>query len=275
MNELDPNLTASQTQTEDEVPQPPTPSPQPPAPDPPWGLRELFHVVAFFVTAFLLSNFTAALLYSALSGHVGGLPKLTQLTGDARFILPVQFLAYVLTVGFIYLMVTWKYRRRFWETIRWKTVGERTSLFLTAGVMLAFASQLIPVLFPSDRPLPIEKLFNSPTSGYLLAAFGILIAPFVEELVFRGMMYPVFERHLGLMLAVVLTAALFAAIHAPQLGKGWPQVTAIFVVGLALSYARGRTGSLVPAYLIHLSYNSTLFVLLYISTEHFRKLPGG
>ena len=267
MNELDPNLTAPQTQTEPEVS-------EIPAPDPPWGFRDLAYVVAFTVTALLLSHLAAALIYTLLRWRVGGLPKLTQLAGDARFILPVQFVAYVLTVGFIYLMVTWKYRRRFWEAVRWKAVGEQTSLFLTAGVMLAFASQLIPVLFPSDRPLPIEKLFNSPTSGYLLAAFGILIAPFVEELVFRGVMYPVFERRLGLMLAVVLTAALFAAIHAPQLGRGWPQVTAIFVVGLALSYARGRTGSLVPAYLIHLSYNSTLFVLLYISTDHFRKLPS-
>lgn len=251
------------------------PNPQPPIPnpvaDPPWGIRDLLQVALFIFTAVLLSQTVGYLLFRYFSGDpslgIGGT------TEDVRFVLPVQLAAYGLTVGFVFLMIEGKYNRNFWEAIRWRSVGGRAPLFLLAGIALAFASQLVPVLFPSERHLPIEKLFTGPLSGYLLAGFGVGIAPFVEELIFRGVVYPVLEVRWGLEAAVLSTAALFAAIHAPQLGGGLPQVGYIFLVGVALSYARGRTGNLVPPYLIHVSYNATLFTALYLSSEGFRKFP--
>jgi hypothetical protein len=140
--------------------------------------------------------------------------------------------------------------------------------------MLALLAQLIFYLSPTENELPIEKLFTSPEAGYVLAVFGIGVAPFVEELVFRGFFYPVFERRWGLGPAVLLTALLFAVIHAAQLWGGWQELAAIFIVGLVFSYSRGKTGSLVPSYLMHLGYNAALFVSLYFSTDGFQKLQG-
>ena len=139
---------------------------------------------------------------------------------------------------------------------------------------MASLAQLLFYLSPSEKELPIEKLFTSPAAGYLLTAFGICVAPFVEELVFRGFFYPVFERLWGFVTAVVVTGLLFALIHASQLWGGWREIAAIFVVGLTLSYFRGKTGSLVPSFLMHLAYNTALFVSLYFSTDHFRALNG-
>ena len=119
--------------------------------------------------------------------------------------------------------------------------------------------------------MPIEKLFNGPLAGYLLAVFGIGVAPFVEELLFRGLIYPVLEHRWGMEPAVLTTAGLFASIHIQQLDGAWPQVGVIFLVGVVLSYARGRTGSLAPSYLMHLSYNSTLFVAIFLSSEGFHR----
>jgi membrane protease YdiL (CAAX protease family) len=51
-------------------------------------------------------------------------------------------------------------------------------------------------------------------------------------------------------------------------------MAAIYCVGVALSYTRGKTGSLLPAYLMHLGYNATLFVSLYLTTDQFRALQG-
>jgi membrane protease YdiL (CAAX protease family) len=53
---------------------------------------------------------------------------------------------------------------------------------------------------------------------------------------------------------------------------GWEEIGAIFVVGVAFSYTRGKTGSLAPSYLMHLGYNMALFASLYLSTDGFRTL---
>jgi membrane protease YdiL (CAAX protease family) len=193
---------------------------------------------------------------------------------DARFQLPVQFLSYSLVVTFIFLTARVKYHRGFLDAIQWRSLGSQTWIYVPAGLALAIGSQLIPALFPPDRPLPIEKMFRDPLSGYLLMFFGIGVAPFVEEMFFRGMIYPVMERRWGIEAAVFFSALLFSSIHAQQLGGGIAPLAAIFLVGVALGYARGRTGSLVPGFIMHTSYNATLFAALIVSTKGFRQFPS-
>ncbi len=53
--------------------------------------------------------------------------------------------------------------------------------------------------------------------------------------------------------------------------RGAPAIGVAAAMGLALSWIRARTGSLAPPYFMHLAYNSTLFVLLYLATEGFRQ----
>ena len=207
---------------------------------------------------------------AAVQGGVH-LPDLKVLMKDVRFLLPIQLVAYVIIVICIYLLVVVRYKQKFWDSVRWRTVGGRWPAFFFLGMVLAVASQLLPLLFPRNRHLPIEELFTGPLAGYLLAFFGIAIAPFVEELFFRGLVYPVFERHWGLEAAVLATAACFAAIHVPQLGGGWAEVLAIFLVGAAFSYVRGRTGSLVAPYLMHVGYNTTLFAAIFVASQGFKK----
>ena len=140
------------------------------------------------------------------------------------------------------------------------------------GFMLSIGIQLLSQLLPKRENLPIERMFDTPASAYLLAFFGICVAPFMEELVFRGFIFPVLERRVGAGLAVLITGATFAAIHAPQLGGGGAELGAMMVVGIILSMIRARTGSLKPSFLVHLGYNSTLFILLFVTTNRFQTL---
>ena len=107
----------------------------------------------------------------------------------------------------------------------------------------------------------------------VLGAFGIVVAPFVEEVVFRGYLYPVLARAWGTSAGILATALLFAAIHAQQLWGGWAQIALILLVGLILTYVRARNGSVLASYLVHLSYNLTVFLLIWVATDFFRKLP--
>jgi CAAX protease family protein len=71
---------------------------------------------------------------------------------------------------------------------------------------------------------------------------------------------------LGARVTIVLTAALFAALHAGQLAGNWGYVFLIFVVGCILAVIRERSNSIFASALVHMSYNSTLFLLFALST---------
>ena len=109
---------------------------------------------------------------------------------------------------------------------------------------------------PDTQDFPLEKLFNSRTASYAIGAFAISVAPVVEELVFRGLLFAIFERAVGMRFAVVTTAVLFAGLHVPEYWHAWNHMLMILVVGMVFSLARGMTGSLTPSIILHIGYNS-------------------
>ena len=242
--------------------------------DPPWSLADLGAFILFAAFSFLLANLVAIAVFLGLRQGFAWKTTLEQALLQTPFVVSMQTGWELLWFVFIYLTVTIKYRQRFWQAVKWAGRPRSGAAYLLGGVAVAFLAQLLFYLFPSEKELPIEKLFTSPEAGYLLAVFGICVAPFVEELVFRGFFYPVFEKLWGFMTAVVMTALLFASIHIPQLRGGWQEIAVIFVVGVIFSYCRGKTGSLVPPFLMHLAYNASLFVSLYLSTDRFQSLRG-
>jgi membrane protease YdiL (CAAX protease family) len=242
--------------------------------DPPWSLEDLIAFILFAFLSFVFANVAVVFVISILRQRFALHTSIEQAFSKTPWVVAMQTAWELMWLGFIYVIVSKKYHRRFWEALKWVKTPHSAGLFLIAGAAVAFLAQLIVNLFPSQKHLPIEKLFSSPESAYLLAFFGIFVAPFVEELVFRGFFYPVFERMWGFTAAVLLTALLFAGIHIPQLSGGWQEIASIFVVGAVFSYCRGKTGSLIPSFLMHLSYNTVLFVSLYVSTDHFRNLKG-
>jgi membrane protease YdiL (CAAX protease family) len=213
----------------------------------------------------------AALAMHVAVSHTG--TRVSELLSEVRFQLPVQFVSYAITVWSVLLTARVKYKRSLGEALQWRTLGSSTWAFLPAGVALALVSQLIPVLFPSNHTFPIEKMLKDPISGWSMAVFGVCIAPFVEEMFFRGMIYPVIEKRWGLEPAVLGSALLFASIHSAQLAGALPELGAIFLVGVVLGYVRGRSGSLLPGFLMHTAYNATLFAVIAAATKGFHDFP--
>ena len=58
-----------------------------------------------------------------------------------------------------------------------------------------------------------------------------------------------------------------------QLSGGYGQIGLLMVVGIVLTYVRARTGTVVASFLLHLGYNTLLFVAFYFATSGFRNLP--
>lgn len=187
-----------------------------------------------------------------------------------------------MTLLYLFAAVRVRHPGPFWRTIGWRQLRPRNTTSAVAtlgcllgGVGLALAIQMASLLIGKKAKLPIEDLFRDRQSVLLLMALGILVAPLVEETIFRGYIYPVVARRFGVAIGVLATGALFGILHAAQLWGGWGQIALLIVVGIVLTYVRARTGTVLASYLFHLGYNTILFVGFYFATDGLRRLPGG
>ncbi len=95
-----------------------------------------------------------------------------------------------------------------------------------------------------------------------LAIFFVLIciaAPLLEELIFRGFIYPGLRRRLHPLLAIPLSALLFGAAHVKLAFGG---MLAIAGVGILLAYLYEQRRSLWPSVVAHALHNLLVFCLI-------------
>jgi hypothetical protein len=87
------------------------------------------------------------------------------------------------------------------------------------------------------------------------AAVGILsavvVAPFFEEIVFRGLLFATFRRRYGVLASALASALIFGVAH----GYGWIGLASVVWSGLLWAWSYERTRSLVPAMLAHAAVN--------------------
>jgi membrane protease YdiL (CAAX protease family) len=243
--------------------------PHQPVENPPWSFGD---VVRLVVLAFVLIMVFSVLALSFAIGRMGT-EAASELARDPRVVVPAQLGAYLFILGLMVFLVR-SHGARFWRAIRWNWPAMRWVVYLGLGGALALAIQGFSTLLPLPKSLPIEHYFRSRSGAWLMTVFGVSLAPLMEELFFRGFLYPVVARRTGILAAVVITGAAFAALHAPQLGLQWIPTLLILLIGIILTAVRARTFSVAASFLVHVGYNGMLFALLYISTGGFRNLQG-
>lgn len=121
------------------------------------------------------------------------------------------------------------------------------------------------------RPNQLEEFQFVLTEGPV--AFGILLfaaavmAPFVEELFFRGLLFGVYRRRQPLWLAYVASSVLFTVLHLEPNRMTVPQMAGlsvgILMLALMLAWLYQHTGSLYPGMLAHAINNATGLILFY------------
>jgi membrane protease YdiL (CAAX protease family) len=113
---------------------------------------------------------------------------------------------------------------------------------------------------------------NSLESRLAEAVLATFSAPIVEEIFYRGILYPKLERVTGVPSAVVIVSTAFAVTHMHQNSTAagaisWSSVGIIFVHGLALALARWWTGSIIPGIIMHGVSNGLNTILVKLIME--------
>jgi uncharacterized protein len=183
-----------------------------------------------------------------------------------------QAVAYLLVIAYMYVLVTRERRQAdFLSAIHWNWPHNIVP-YLFIGFVLSLALQLLSRFLPMPKGLPIDTFFRTPAEAWVLTIFSITLAPLMEELFFRGFLYPVLVRGIGKPIAIVLTAFTFALLHGGQLMFAWGPVLVIFLVGMVLTMVRAYKNSVGAGLLIHVAYNGTISVLMFAATDGFRHL---
>jgi membrane protease YdiL (CAAX protease family) len=237
---------------------------------PPWSGWDVAAVLCFTLAAvFLFSTLTLGVAHVLTSKqHVSW----SDLASNPIVVIGAQVTAYPIVILLMMTLVRNKARERFWPAIRWNWPGPAMLRFLIAGAAFAFAVEFASRWLPIPKSLPVDRFFTDANGAYLMAAFGVTLAPLLEELFFRGMLYPVLRQSVGVGLAIMLTAIAFAFIHGAQLGYAWAPLLSIFVVGIVFTVVRERTNSVAASFLMHCGYNFALFATLWVGSDHFRHL---
>ncbi len=89
---------------------------------------------------------------------------------------------------------------------------------------------------------------------FLLVA---IVAPFAEEVLFRGFIFPGISNSFGPLKAALVTSALFALAH-QQLGVMVP----IFVTGLMLAWLYHQSSSIWPSFIAHGAQNALALAVI-------------
>lgn len=232
-------------------------------------------MVAFFtLAALLLTAIQAAGAAVALHWHIFGRIRLKDLVYDPKFTIPMMAISYgvVLWVAAILFRRVWMCG--FLEGVHWNWPAlKRNWIWLPLlGLGLGFVIQLASNYLPVPKELPVDAFFRDTTDAWLVALFGVFLAPIAEEIAFRGFLYPALRPWTGRILAAILTSVPFALLHAQQVAHAWGPLAMVFLVSLVLVAIRDRTGSVACSALVHACYNLSIFGVIFFASGGFQHL---
>lgn len=208
--------------------------------------------------AFLLANITASVVVFATYG-----------TGDDDALTPIWVIAISgLAMWTAYLIVIAAVSRRYGSG---DVVADYKITFTWRdwwGVPIGVASQFIlvtAVTYPLTKLFPdqfsveeVEKrareLSDAASGGWVIVLFLVVVigAPVVEEIVYRGLLQQGLERSINPMVALVVTAVIFAAIHLQPV-----EFPGLFAFALVLGWTYRKSQRLGLPIITHMAFNAS------------------
>lgn len=217
----------------------------------------LTRAVGLLLTTLLLAGVLAAVAYQALPGW----PDIL------RMALPTEIA--------LALAVVWAVRRSElgWKrALAWRRLEARhvapLSLILVGSLtvfteLYVVIQRIAPVPESFERALSELLELSGPVDAVATIAVAVVLAPLLEEALFRGALLQGFARRYGPRRATLWTAVFFALFH---LYNPW-QIVPTFFLGLVLAWLVLTTRSLMAAVAVHAAFNAASLALFTVELE--------
>ena len=181
-----------------------------------------------------IAGFVVGVIFELVLMHVA--PHMRepaeQMQTDPLLVIPVEALIYAVAAGASFLIFPLFWGRSFGQGVHWRAYIVRRRLWLVVGigVVTSVVVQLLSNFLPIPKELPIDKFFTHPLGVWLIAIFGVTVAPAFEELAFRGFLLPSLASAWDWVMQRVRTPrdlAVAAAAQQPTESE-WQQEAAIY-----------------------------------------------
>lgn len=180
------------------------------------------------------------------------------LTSDQTSIV-IQMLAiipaHLFTIIFAWLIITNRSSYPFKDMLGFASGGikwwHHLLFFLAFAGFAGLVSSYIP---ESDNELT-RILKSSRSAVFVVALIATFSAPFVEEVVYRGVLYSAFQRSMGTTPAVIVVTMMFALVHVPQYYESPSVIFLLTILSLILTLMRAFSGNLLPCIIFHTIVN--------------------
>src|SRR5437867_2620845 len=159
------------------------------------------HLIVFLVFGFgsLLLVQVGAVLMLTANKHLTQKQLQQMIESKPQFLVGTNVLWYALLFLFLYMTLAVLRGLPFWRSLGWKKLSADPAIgkgspwmYFFSGCGLAIFVALASSGVKNVDHVPIQELFKSRSGAMLLMAMAVLVAPLVEETVFRGYLYPLF-----------------------------------------------------------------------------------
>lgn len=184
--------------------------------------------------------------------------RITPINGGYGFHIAAAFAAAVL-IALLMLKDRWSLRA---DIQHIRDLGWRVGPILATPAFCTVALvSLVHLAMRGDAPSPSPPTFN-PAENIPLVVSGVLVAPLIEELLHRGLVFSLLSRVLGAIPACVAGTGLFVVSHASMelWDTGFLRLLMLVSISVGLHAIRARFGSILLCIGAHAFFNSLVLL---------------
>lgn len=123
-------------------------------------------------------------------------------------------------------------------------------LLVALGLLFQFAG------FESPRQQALEDVLAGGVDALLAVTMAVVLAPVLEEVVFRGALHQSLRHRTGFWPAALLSSGVFAGVHLEVVTSSPVFLVQLFLLGLLFAWLLERTGNLAAPIVAHLVFNA-------------------
>ena len=150
----------------------------------------------------------------------------------------------------------------------WGTLGLGCGLLIASYLVILLHNGVLMLLGVDTQGDEIFQLFSSLDSPVWFIVVGVIFAPLVEELFFRGFLFQGFRQKHGWVNGMLLSSAVFSLAHLDPVA-----IIPTFILGCLLAYMYHRSNSVWPGIILHVLVNALGLCAAYAATQMPNLLP--